>query len=92
MIKTKESQLKIEKGYKMLEEFLLCRQMLLSASEVSESGVCHLHHVLSAVLLGHLWLGPLALAALAALDSSTLPKDTRTIFYCFDGLDKSRRI
>ena len=60
----------------MLEKILLCHQMLLSASEVSESGVCHLHHILCAVLLRHLWLGPLALAALAALDGSTVPKDT----------------
>ena len=66
----------------MLEKILLCHQMLLSASEVSESGVCHLHHILCAVLLRHLWLGPLALAALAALDGSTVPKDTYdTIWY-----------
>ena len=64
MVKTKESQLEIEKGYKMPDKILLCHQMLLSASEVSESGVCHLHHILCAVLLRHLWLGPLALAAL----------------------------
>ena len=78
MVTTIASQLEIERGYKILEEFhvefLLC-QMLLSA-EVSESGVCHLHHILPAVLLGHLWFGPLSLAALAALEGLTVPKNT----------------